>query len=185
LLLLGAPLRVLAQAMPRAMRPLLGRGGDAGGAPRLGRWAGRWLAHPVRAGGFMVLVTLGWHLPWAFALAMGSPAWHAVENLTFLVCGLLFWWPVILPWPGQRQWPRWSVPLYLLCADLPVSAMCAYLAFCGHVVYPAYASVGGRGAISALDDQVAAAMLMWVAMMVVFLAAAVVVVMDMLKPAHP
>ena len=71
---------------------------------------------------------------------MRSPIWHALENATFVGSGLLFWWPVILPWPGKARWPRWSIPLDLLGSDMPVPVLSAYLA-------------------SALDDQVAAAML--------------------------
>ena len=130
----------------------------------------------------MVVITIAWHVPSVFALAMGSRSWHAAENLTFFASGLLFWWPVILPWPAKPQWPRWTVPLYLLGADLPVSVLTAYLAFCGYVVYPAYLAASRPFAISALDDQVAAAMLMWVAMLTVFLGAAAFVVVDLLEP---
>lgn len=89
---------------------------------------------------------------------------------------------MILPWLSRSQWPRWAVPVYLLCADLPVSALSAYLAFCGHVVYPCYLAAARPFAISALGDQVLAAMLMWVGMMLVFLCAAVVCVVGLLEP---
>jgi putative membrane protein len=150
-------------------------------------WARRfgcWLTHPVVAGALMVVVTLAWHIPRIFALAMRFPALHEFENATFLATGILFWWPVILPWPAKQHWPRWAVPLYLLGADMPVSVLCAYLAFCGYVVYPAYLTVPRLFAISPLDDQVAAAMLMWVAMLFVFLAAAVAVVVEVLEPSE-
>lgn len=178
LLLIGSPLLVVAASTTHdEHKPL-----RVPGPSWLGS-AARRLTHPVVAGASMVVVTLGWHMPAVFALAMRSPTWHQVENLTFVGSGLLFWWPVILPWPSTPRWPRWTIPLYLLGFDMPVSVLSAYLAFCGHVVYPAYLHAPRRFAISPLDDQVAAAMLMWIGMMVVFLAVAAVVVVRLLEPA--
>lgn len=181
LLLLGAPAVVL-------WRGLRGKAGASpfSRSPRTRTaWASRvWrlLTHPIFAGTAMVAITIFWHIPAVFAVAMHSAAWHNVENATFLTSGVLFWWPVILPWPSTQHWPRWAIPLYLLGADMPVSVLSAYLAFCGHVVYPAYLLVPRPFAISALNDQVAAAMLMWVAMLLVFLAAAVAVLLELLDP---
>ena len=142
----------------------------------------RSLTHPISAGILMVAITIVWHIPQVFALAMRSAAWHSLENATFFASGVLFWWPVVLPWRGKRQWPRWIIPLYLLGADLPVSVLSAYLAFCDHVVYPCYLAVPRRFGISALNDQVIAAMLMWVAMLLIFVGASVVVIMDLFEP---
>lgn len=148
-------------------------------------WArrlGSWISHPVTAALLMVVVTISWHIPPVFAAAMALPTVHQVENTTFLATGILFWWPVILPWPSKQHWPRWSVPLYLLGADMPVSVLSAYLAFCGRVVFPVYRTAPRLFGISALNDQVGAAMLMWVAMLFVFLAAAVAVMVEILDP---
>jgi cytochrome c oxidase assembly factor CtaG len=143
--------------------------------------AGSLITHPVAAALLMVAITITWHVPWVFEIAMHSPGWQFAENATFWASGILFWWPVILPWPGKSRWPRWTIPLYLLGADLPISVLSAYLAFCGEVIYPTYRAAPGLFGISALNDQVAAAMLMWVAMLVVFLGAAVVVIFDWLE----
>lgn len=180
LLLLGAPLLVFARGESRIFQAANGTSLHTAFA-----WvqcAGRWLTHPVAAAGIMVANTIAWHIPSLFALAMESPSWHSIENFTFLVSGILFWWPVILPWPSEAQWPRWTIPLYLLCADLPVSALSAYLAFCGRVVYPSYIAAAGLRGMRALDDQITAALVMWLGMMVVFLGAAVAIVVDLLEP---
>src|ERR1700741_4551363 len=66
--------------------------------------AGDWL--PATA------TLIGWHVPAAFAVALGSPTWHALEQASFLLAGLLFWWPVVQPWPTVPE-PRWSTVLYL------------------------------------------------------------------------
>lgn len=180
LLLLGSPVLVFGRGLRRASPEpderfrILGLSWV--------RRAARWLTHPITAGCMMVATTIAWHIPRVFELAMGSANWNTLENGTFWASGMLFWWPVILPWPSKQQWPRWSVPLFLLGADLPISVLSAYLAFCGHVVYSTYLSVPRFFDISALNDQVAAAMLMWVAMLLVFLVAAATVVVGLLEP---
>ncbi len=78
-------------------------------------------------------------LPKFYELALRSPFWHEVEHLCFLGAALLFWWPVIQPWPSQPQWPRWAMIPYLFLADFQNTALAAFLIFCERVVYPSYA----------------------------------------------
>jgi putative membrane protein len=181
LMLLGAPVLVFERGLRKPSRAAHSRA-QMLVRDRVRR-AGQWLTHPVTAGSLMVAVTILWHVPAIFQRSMSSPAWCALENLTFWLSGMIFWWPVILPWPSQRQWPKWAIPLYLLGSDLPVSILSAYLAFCGHVVYPMYRMAPRLAGPSALDDQVAAAMLMWVAMLVVFVGVSAAVLVDWLEPA--
>ncbi len=99
-----------------------------------------------------------WHVPALFALALRSPAWHAVEQASFLVTGLLFWWPVIEPWP-RRPLPPWSIVLYLFLATLPCDILSAFLVFSDRVAYPVYLSADSSAAV--LADQQRAGALMW------------------------
>jgi cytochrome c oxidase assembly factor CtaG len=120
---------------------------------------------------------IGWHVPAAFAVALRSPTWHAVEQASFLVAGLLFWWPVVQPWPS-RQEPRWSTVLYLFLATLPCDALSAFLVFSDRVAYPVYLSTGSG--LAALGDQQCAGALMWTCVTVAYLVAGVVVSMQLL-----
>ena len=43
---------------------------------------------------------IGWHVPTLFELGIQSAGWHEGEHVLFLVAGILFWWPVIRPWPS-------------------------------------------------------------------------------------
>jgi putative membrane protein len=122
---------------------------------------------------------IGWHIPAAFQLAIKSNAWHNVENASFLLAGLLFWWPVVQSRPEGDQW---SVPLYLLLATMPCDALSAFLVFCGRVVYPAYHSAPRHFHLSPLDDQEFAGALMWVAVTLIYLVPAVVITMRLLSP---
>jgi len=31
---------------------------------------------------------------------------------------MLFWWPVLQPWPSRPRWPRWAMIPYLLLAEV-------------------------------------------------------------------
>src|ERR1700678_959382 len=136
---------------------------------------------------------IAWHIPSLFELGMRSAQWHAFEQVTFLAAGLLFWWPVIQPWPSVVRMPRWGVPLYLFLATLPCDALSAFLTFCDRVVYPHYLSAHPLFSphlvspnrifdISPLADQEYAGALMWVWVTFAYLAPAVLITIQMLSP---
>ena len=132
---------------------------------------GRRLTHPIVCWVAFVSATIAWHLPPMYELALRSQALHEVEHLCFLATGLLFWWPVIQPWPSRAQWPRWAMIPYLFLADFQNTALSAYLIFCDRVVYPTYAAAPRLPGMSALEDQAAAGAIMWVPGSLVFLIA--------------
>ena len=122
-----------------------------------------------------MVVFIGWHTPAMFELGLRSEAWHAFEHASFLVSGLLFWWPVVQPWPSTATWPRWTVPLYLFLATLPCDALSAFLAFSDRLVYPAYLSATRPFGLSALDDQACAGALMWLSVTIAYAMSAAVI----------
>lgn len=179
LLLLGSPLLPILRGLPRGfahdgLGPFLNW-------PLLRRIGSR-LTHPV-TGWLALLVGLCvWHIPDAFETALRSPAWHEVEHATFFLGALLFWWPVIRPYPSHPVWPAWTIPLYLLAADAVNSALCAILAFTEHVLYPTYAAAPRLFGTTALGDQASAGVIMWVPGSIAFLVPAVVVAVQFLSP---
>jgi cytochrome c oxidase assembly factor CtaG len=179
LILLGAPslalLRGLPQSLPRRV---------AGPILRLGlvKWFGQAVTHPAICWLAAAFALIGWHLPGVFALALRWERLHELEHASFLGAGLLFWWPVVQPWPSKARWPRWSIPLYLFCATLPCDVLSAFLAFCERVVYPSYLSAPRAFSISPLQDQECAAALMWACVTVIFLVPAVIVTLEILSP---
>jgi cytochrome c oxidase assembly factor CtaG len=179
LLLLGAPLVPLLRGLPARMAK---------------EWLGPFVAwaalrraftqvtHPVVCWLALALATWLWHLPALYQLALRHPAWHAVEHATFLVAGVLFWWPVVQPWPARARWPRWMIPLYLLLADVQNTIFAAFLTFSERLLYPAYAAVPRLGGLSPIDDQAAAGAIMWVPASVIFLVPAAVITARILSP---
>ena len=118
-----------------------------------------------------------------FELALRWDWLHELEHASFFATGLLFWWPVVQPWPSTPRWPRWSIPLYLFCATLPCDVLSGFLVFCDRVVYSSYLSAPRLFGISPLQDQECAAALMWVWVTIIFLVPAVVVtIADSLAP---
>jgi putative membrane protein len=107
---------------------------------------------------------------------------HKFEHATFFAAGLIFWWPVIQPWPSTARGPRWAIPLYLFAATLPCDALSGFLVFCDRVAYSSYLSAPRVFKMSPLQDQECAAALMWVCVTIIFLVPAVIVTMQILSP---
>ena len=178
LILLGAPSITLLYGLPRrfvrhVLEPLL-------------RWhpvqhLGRVCAHPAFCWLAGTITVMAWHVPAVFDLAQRSHHWHEVEHACFLTAGLLFWWPVIQPWPSVAGSPPWSIPLYLFLATLPCDALSAFLTFCDHVVYRPYLSAHGVFHLDPLQDQALAGALMWVSVTFAYLIPAVAVMIQILS----
>jgi len=131
----------------------------------------KWLAHPALCWLAATMTLMVWHVPAAFTLALRSHAWHAVEHASFLGTGLLFWWPVVPPWPSRPE-PRWSLILYLFLATLPCDILSGFLVFSDRIVYPAYLST--QSALAVLEDQQRAGAVMWTSVTIIYLVAGVI-----------
>ena len=178
LLLAGAPSLPLLRGLPRrvvkhGLGPFLAW-------PALWRW-GRRLMHPLTAWLAFVVTSTAWHVPALYELALRSPGWHAVEHLGFVATALLFWWPVLQPWPSRPQGPRWVLLPYLFLADVQNTILAAFLTFCERVLYPTYATAPRLTAMIALDDQAAAGAIMWVLGSVAFLIPAACITIQVLQ----
>jgi putative membrane protein len=179
LLWLGAPALPLLHGLPEGLvRGVLG--------PLL-RWKpvqnlGHFLGHPVTCWLAASVALLAWHAPAAFGLALGSEVWHEVEHTCFFATSLLFWWPVIQPYPSEPIWPPWTIPVYLFFGMMPCGVLGAFLCFSDSVVYPAYTSAPNVFGLTPLNDQVFAGALMWVFGTFVYLLPAVIVTTTLLSP---
>jgi cytochrome c oxidase assembly factor CtaG/ferredoxin len=182
LILLGSPQNPLLLGLPRrAARDALG--------PFL-TWrslkrCGHIVTHPTFCWFAAALALLGWHIPAAYDLALISPGWHDLEHACLFGTALLFWWPVVQPWPSTPRWPRWAIPVYLLCGDIVTTALAGVLCFSDRLLYPAYAGVPRLFGVSELSDQVTAGAIMWVFGSFILLTAAVITTVRLLDPSMP
>ncbi len=178
LILLGEPVRVFWIGMPLLTRSVVRR---VLRRPFLRRFA-RMVTNPAFCWTFSAMTLLGWHLPALFALAMRSGSWHIAEQILFFSAGLLFWWPVIQPWPNKSTGPRWWMLLYLFLATLPCDILSGFLAFSDRVAYPVYFSTPRLFGFSVLQDQQCAAALMWTCVTLIYLVAAAIISLELLAP---
>jgi len=139
--------------------------------------------HPITCWVLATVMMIAWHLPSAFELALNSEGWHEAEHACFLATSLLLWWPVIQPFPSQSRWPAWSLPIYLLFAMFPGSALGAFLTFYDRVLYPSYTMAVPIFGLSPLTDQILAGVLMWVAGIFFFGVPTVLITLRLLSPA--
>jgi putative membrane protein len=160
----AAPLILLGGPLTLALRSGVGR---------------RSLVRAIRSGAFGVVThpVVGWvafvatmyavHLGPLYEAALRSPAWHAVEHSLFLATAVLFWMPVIGETPAPNALSHGARLLYVALA-MPAEGFLALALFSAdRVLYPSYAGPG------ALEDQQAAAALLWIVGDLVLLAALV------------
>jgi cytochrome c oxidase assembly factor CtaG len=142
---------------------------------------GRFLTKPVVAWLAMNVTFLLWHTPAAYDYALWNEPWHRLEHICFLSASLLFWWPVIQPWPARHHNLGWGMLLYLVTADFVNSALSAFLAFCDRPVYSYYVSRPNPFHVDPVVDQAAGAVIMWVIGSFVFLIPAVGITLKLLQ----
>ena len=159
LIWVGAPLLPMLRGLPKSMRtfwlaPVLR-------SPLAREIFGR-LTHPFVAWPLFVAVLWLWHTPRGYDLALDYATWHVVEHVCFIGAGLLFWYPVIRPFPSRPGWSQWIVLPYLFLAGVQMTVLSAWLSFSTRPIYAHYTEVPRIGGWSVLEDQNAAGVLMWV-----------------------
>jgi putative membrane protein len=170
LILLGEPMKVFWGMTSLSARSTLGRVWHRPRVQRLAR--------------IVTSLVLCWTASALTLIALGvrSEIGHTVEQAMFFGTGLLFWWPVIQPWPSTSTGPRWSLLLYLFLATLPCDILSGFLAFSDRVAYPVYFSTPRLLGFSVLEDQQCAAALMWTCVTLVYLVPAAIISSKLLAP---
>jgi putative membrane protein len=177
-ILLGEPLRVFWIGMPSFVQQPLRRVLLRPALRRLGRA----MTNPAFCWIVSAMTLLAWHVPAIFAASMGSEAWHVIEQLSFFSAGLLFWWPLIQPWPTVSTGLGWWMLLYLFFATLPCDILSGFLVFSDRIAYPIYLSTPRLFGFSVLEDQQCAAALMWTCVTLIYLVPAAILCSKLLSP---
>jgi len=150
LLALSAPILVVVHALPprahRRARPLLR--GVLRSQSRRG-----WLAWTAFAFGLATLTLAVWHLPVLYDAAVRNDGIHALEHLSFVATGTLFWWMVLQSGPLDR---RGFGVIVVFVASLPATALGVLMTMAATVWYAPYGH--GHGAL--VSQQIAGAV-MW------------------------
>ncbi len=145
--------KVLLRPITRAVRDLERRAGV--------------LAHPAFAVVLYVGAIWAWHIPAAYDLALRHPVVHALEHLSFLAAGSLYWWHLLSPIRARKRLGGMGPIAYMASTKLFVGALGMGLAFAPTVLYPYYLHRARVWGISAHDDQSIAGLIMAVEQSVV------------------
>ncbi len=178
---LGAPLLPLLRGLPQPIRaywiaPLL--------RSRVLRRLCQRLTHPAATLLLFAATAWVWHIPAIYEMALRSNSLHYLQHICFLSAGLIFWYPVVRPYPSRPRWSAWWLIPYLLFADVQNTALSALLTFANRVLYPYYQEVPRLGGMSALEDQAAAGLLMWVPGSLAFLLPLFAIVVQLMSPSR-
>ena len=140
-------------------------------AADVGRFAAvRALTHPLVALPLWLASYFLWHLPPAYDAALRHPnTLLHVEHASYLVTGLLLWWPVLQDEPHRLRPQHRS--LYVAAAFLLSSPIGLLLALLPDAVYDWYRGGFAEWDVSALTDQRAAGVTMAGEQAIVFFAA--------------
>jgi len=95
---------------------------------------------------------------------------------------ILFWWPILRPWPSSMHGRNWGILIYLVSADVVNTLLSAFLSFYGRPVYSYYVDNPNPFHIPPLEDQVLGAVIMWVIGSLAFLLPAMLIAMRLLRP---
>lgn len=157
LLVLGRPAVVSLWALPRRPRRAVAARWRRGTA--LGRIAGA-VRNPLFAWAAASLALWFWHLPRPYAAAFDEAWIHVAEHLSFFFSAIAFWRVVV----GDAQSRRLSLAatmLFVLTFAMQNGMLAAILTFAPKVLYAPHREAPTWAALTPLEDQQLAGILMW------------------------
>jgi putative membrane protein len=172
LMLVAPPLLVASQPAVAWMWCL-----DAGRRRRLARWwargAGarlllRVLLHPAVVWLAASAALWFWHLPRPYGWALANESIHTLEHTSFFLTSLAFWYLLFSP-RGRASLGYGGAIMFGVTFGMQNGFLGAVLTFATHPFYAAHAVHHGILALSALEDQQLAGLIMWVPASIVHL----------------
>ena len=156
LLVLGRPLQVFVWALPRSIRRKTSR------VINSSTFGVTWIAvsAPACTWSLHALALWVWHIPALFDLTLTNPAVHALQHISFLGTGLLFWWTALKPHGGRMGYGAGA--LYVFTTAVHTSLLGALLTLAQHPWYGPYAATARLWNLTGLEDQQLGGLIMWV-----------------------
>ncbi|MEW6146249.1 MAG: cytochrome c oxidase assembly protein [Thermodesulfobacteriota bacterium] len=145
----------------------------------------KFLGNPVPAWLLGVGSMWVWHMPSLHDIVMANEGLYIAQQISFVLIGVIFWWPVFAPVKTARLSPL-PAALYLASACLGCSILGMLITFAGAGLYTAYANpADSAGILSYIRnelcitpgvDQQIGGLTMWVPGCLIYLAASMVTV---------
>lgn len=98
-------------------------------------------------------LVLIWHAGPIFEASLSNDALHNLASLSFLVAGLLTWWPLLTPLDRHTRLASPFQILYLVVESLPLDVFGAFTLFADHVFYTSYEAAPHLFGFSTVVDQ--------------------------------
>ncbi len=102
-----------------------------------------------------------WHAPPLYDATLENQSIHILEHLTFIIFGILNWWPMFSPSKDLPRLPIGGQILYLFLSGMPSVLLGAGLTF-APPLYAPYLAAPRVWGISAATDQQLGGLIMWV-----------------------
>jgi putative membrane protein len=163
LFVFGHPLLALLWAVPRPTRESWRRWSQHPAVART--W--RRLTEPLAVFLLHGVAIWVWHIPAMYEAALRNDGIHALEHLSFVVTGALFWWGMVHGRYGRIGYG--VAVLYVFLTAVHTSILGALMTIAPGVWYPSYAAAATARHLNPLEDQQLAGLLMWVPSGVIFI----------------
>jgi cytochrome c oxidase assembly factor CtaG len=171
IMVIAAPLMVLARPMPTMLWAFPARWRRAIGRLILGRAArAAWRGTTEPFASFLIhgVIIWTWHIPSLFQATLRSEVVHAVQHISFFGSAVLFWWSIIHVRARSR---RGTAMVSLFATAIHTSVLGALMTFSRTPWYPSYGAFAERWRLTPLADQQLAGLIMWIPASVVYLVA--------------
>lgn len=123
---------------------------------------GRFLTYPAVAFVIFNVNFWLWHAPVLYDATLYDPNLHILEHITYIVTGVIYWWPVFSPL--NEGWPRLSMGgqlLYIFLGGMPTVLLGAGLTFM-NPLYEPYIHAPRAWGLSPATDQQLGGLIMWI-----------------------
>jgi putative membrane protein len=152
LLLAGLRNPVLAFFLPRGVLVAVAR-------RRRLRAAFRALRQPLVAIPVYAVVLYGWHLSFAFEAAVRNELVHVLQHASFILAGILVWWPALEPKRRRLRGELWKIGHIIAARMVGMFLGMAFVLMREPVYTGVYGSGERRGFDALADQQTAGAMM--------------------------
>jgi putative membrane protein len=98
-------------------------------------------------------LVLLWHIPPLLDASLRNLALHNLSNLSFLIAGVVTWWPLLTPLDRHTRLASPYQIFYVAAESLPLDIFGIFLMFTSALLYTAYASAPRLFGLSPLVDQ--------------------------------
>jgi putative membrane protein len=120
-------------------------------------WA---LSRPLVAFLCFNLVLLATHMPSVVDGLTASQLGSFTVDMSWLIAGMIFWWPILGPLPELKPMPYPGRIVYLIANVFIPTVPAAFLTYARYPIYALYELAPPMGGLSAVEDQQIAGMIM-------------------------